>query len=80
MQLGHFAWTTWKLSCSYFQEEALELVKNFRHQIISGNASFEDVARRESHCSSARRGGDLGEFGPGQMQAPFENAAYALKV
>lgn len=56
------------------------MVKNFRQEILSGRVTFEDLASRESHCNSARRGGDLGDFGPGQMQAPFEKATYALKV
>ena len=62
------------------QEEALQDIQAFRELLVSGQASFADLAGRESHCSSAKRGGDLGEFGPGQMQKPFEDATYALKV
>lgn len=29
----------------------------FRHNLVSGKAAFADLASRESHCSSARRGG-----------------------
>lgn len=62
------------------KEEALQMISKFREQLVSGKADFEALASKESHCSSAKRGGDLGEFGRGQMQAPFEEATYALKV
>jgi peptidyl-prolyl cis-trans isomerase NIMA-interacting 1 len=41
---------------------------------------FMDIAKTESDCSSAQRGGDLGLFGRGQMQKSFEDATFALKV
>lgn len=49
------------------------MIEAFREQIDSGAVVFATLASAESHCSSARRGGDLGEFGPGQMQAAFEH-------
>ena len=35
---------------------------------MSGEATFEELASQFSDCSSAKRGGDLGPFGRGQMQ------------
>ncbi|TMW63646.1 hypothetical protein Poli38472_002587 [Pythium oligandrum] len=41
---------------------------------------FEEIAKEESDCSSAKRGGDLGPFGRKKMTPSFEKAAFALKV
>jgi NIMA-interacting peptidyl-prolyl cis-trans isomerase 1 len=38
------------------------------------------VAREESDCNSAKRGGDLGPFTRGKMQPPFEQASFALRI
>ena len=43
-------------------------------------ATFEELARTESDCSSAKRGGDLGFFGRKKMQPSFEQASFALEV
>lgn len=43
-------------------------------------ATFEELARTESDCSSAKRGGDLGFFGRRKMQPAFEAASFALPI
>ena len=40
-----------------------------RADILNERANFETVAKAESDCSSAKRGGDLGFFKKGQMQS-----------
>lgn len=62
------------------KEEALAILGDHADAIKEGRVAFEDLAARESDCSSAKRGGDLGHFGPGQMQRPFEDAAFALSI
>ena len=55
-------------------------VLGYREKIVSEESTFEELASQYSDCSSAKRGGDLGPFGKGQMQKPFEDATFALKV
>merc|ERR1712098_433023 len=61
-------------------EEALEILAGYRKKIVNKEATFEELASQFSDCSSAKKGGDLGMFGPGQMQKPFEEATFALQV
>ncbi|XP_064415693.1 peptidyl-prolyl cis-trans isomerase NIMA-interacting 1 [Latimeria chalumnae] len=62
------------------KEEALKLIHGYIEKIKSGTEDFETLASQFSDCSSAKAGGDLGAFGRGQMQKPFEDAAFALRV
>lgn len=57
----------------------MQILSSHRERIVSNNVTFEDLARTESDCSSARNGGDLGVFGRGQMQKPFEDVAFSLE-
>nr|GME10460.1 peptidyl-prolyl cis-trans isomerase Pin1 [Ipomoea batatas] len=66
--------------CNTTRDAAASQLRALRDDILSGKSNFEDVASRFSDCSSAKRGGDLGPFGRGQMQKPFENATFALKI
>ena len=43
---------------------------------IEAGASFEDLAQKHSTCPSGKSGGDLGEFGRGQMVAEFDQAVF----
>mmetsp|Transcript_2371 Transcript_2371/g.7095 ORF Transcript_2371/g.7095 Transcript_2371/m.7095 type:complete len:112 (-) Transcript_2371:855-1190(-) len=61
------------------KEEAIDELRTIQNRLQRGE-DFGQIASTESHCSSAKRGGDLGPFGPGQMMRPFEEATYALRV
>ncbi len=64
--------------------EALEECRQLRAEIYSNPAGvFEGlkaVARVRSDCSSAKRDGDLGYFGRGEMQSKVCEISYQLPV
>jgi len=57
------------------KEEAETLKKK-----LAGGADFGTLAKKHSLCSSAKKGGNLGEFRPGQMVKAFDNVVFKLPV
>jgi NIMA-interacting peptidyl-prolyl cis-trans isomerase 1 len=57
----------------------MSIILGHEEHIRSGAVSLADLAVSESDCSSARKMGDLGFFGRGDMQKEFEDAAFQLK-
>lgn len=54
--------------------------KAILESITKGEKTFEDAAKESSTCPSGQRGGDLGEFGKGQMVKEFEDAAFTAEI
>ena len=44
---------------------------------IAGGSDFAELAKKHSQCPSSREGGNLGEFGPGQMVPEFDKVVFA---
>jgi len=47
---------------------------------LAGGADFAMLAKKHSLCNSAKRGGDLGEFGPGKMIRAVDNVVFKKPV
>lgn len=57
----------------------MSILLGHEQRIRAGTTTLGDLAISESDCSSARKMGDLGYFGKGDMQKEFEDAAFQLK-
>jgi len=57
------------------QKEADKL----KQQLAKG-ASFSDLAKKHSTCPSGKKGGNLGEFKPGQMVKAFDNVVFKKPI
>lgn len=68
------------VSASHILVETEEKANEILGKIESGEMSFEDAAKAFSTCPSSQRGGDLGEFGKGQMVPEFDQACFEMAV
>ena len=57
------------------EEKAAEILA----AINAGEISFEDAARDNSSCPSSAQGGNLGDFGRGQMVPEFDTACFEME-
>lgn len=57
-----------------------ETCNSILEAITKGETEFEAAAKEFSTCPSGNNGGDLGEFGKGQMVPEFEEAAFAAEI
>ena len=53
-----------------------EKCDQLKKEILEGS-DFAEVARQHSSCPSGQQGGDLGEFGPGQMVREFDEVVFS---
>jgi len=61
------------------QQAAIDRLAEYKRQIESGRARFEQLAREHSQDGSAAQGGDLGWAAPGQFVPEFEQALVRLE-
>ena len=47
---------------------------------IGAGGDFAALAKQHSQCPSGKQGGDLGQFGPGQMVKEFDEVVFSAPV
>ncbi len=57
-------------------QEACEALKTE----IEAGADFAELAKKHSQCPSGKDGGDLGEFGQGQMVPEFDRVVFHEEI
>jgi peptidyl-prolyl cis-trans isomerase C len=65
-----------KAKARHILVDSNEKCEELKNEIIGGS-DFAEVARQHSSCPSSRQGGDLGEFGPGQMVKEFDEVVFS---
>jgi peptidyl-prolyl cis-trans isomerase C len=48
--------------------------------LLDKGGNFQQLAKKHSLCPSGKKGGDLGEFTPGQMVKAFDNVVFKKPI
>lgn len=68
------------VNASHILVDSEEKANEILAKIKAGEVSFEDAAAEHSTCPSKANGGNLGDFGRGQMVPEFDSAVFAMEV
>ena len=68
-----------KASARHILVETEEACQTLKEQIEAGT-DFAEMAQQHSQCPSGQQGGELGEFGPGQMVPEFDRVVFHEEV
>ena len=68
------------VNASHILVDSEEMAREIYAMIASGEKSFEDAAKEYSSCPSKDNGGNLGDFGRGQMVPEFDKAVFEMEV
>ena len=66
------------VNASHILVDTEEKARSIYEEITSGAKTFEDAAKEYSSCPSKDAGGNLGDFGRGQMVPEFDSAVFAM--
>lgn len=64
-----------RASARHILVKTKEQAETLKAQLAAGE-NFAKLAKKYSTCTSAKKGGDLGEFGPGKMVKAFDNVVF----
>jgi len=68
------------VNASHILVDTEEKAREIYAKISAGEITFEDAAKEYSSCPSKENGGNLGNFGHGQMVREFDEAAFKMEV
>lgn len=68
-----------KAKARHILVENLEDCEKLKAEILAGT-DFATAAMEHSSCPSGQQGGDLGEFGPGQMVPEFDAVVFSAEL